>query len=64
MASITDADKPTYVALLGLEGARAYADELRTEALEALTRFGDRASDAALMSAFAQATGSHPVLAC
>ena len=38
------ADKPTYVALLGLEGARAYADELRTEALEALTRFGNRAS--------------------
>jgi farnesyl diphosphate synthase len=37
------ADKPTYVALLGLEGARAYAAELRTEALAALSIFGDRA---------------------
>ena len=26
------ADKPTYVALLGLDRARAYADELRNEA--------------------------------
>jgi farnesyl diphosphate synthase len=38
------ADKPTYVALLGLEGARAYAGELRTEALAALAIFGDRAA--------------------
>jgi farnesyl diphosphate synthase len=38
------ADKPTYVALLGLEGARRYADELRTEALAALSLFGERAS--------------------
>lgn len=38
------ADKPTYVALLGLDGARAYADELRSDALDALRRFGDRAS--------------------
>jgi len=37
------ADKPTYVALLGLEGARAYAGELRSEALAALSIFGDRA---------------------
>ena len=38
------ADKPTYVALLGLEGARRYADELRTEALAALSLFGNRAT--------------------
>ncbi len=38
------ADKPTYVALLGLERARAYAEELRTEALAALSVFGERAS--------------------
>lgn len=38
------ADKPTYVALLGLEGARRYADELRTEALAALSLFGERAT--------------------
>ena len=38
------ADKPTYVALLGLERARAYAEELRTEALSALSIFGERAS--------------------
>lgn len=38
------ADKPTYVSLLGLDGARQYADELRTDALAALAIFGDRAS--------------------
>ena len=37
------AAKPTYVALLGLERARAYADELRSEALAALNCFGQRA---------------------
>ena len=37
------ADKPTYVALLGLEGARTYAGELRSDALAALSIFGDRA---------------------
>ncbi|MGE5386481.1 MAG: polyprenyl synthetase family protein [Betaproteobacteria bacterium] len=37
------ADKPTYVSLLGLEDARAYAEELRSDALEALAPFGDRA---------------------
>ena len=37
------AAKPTYVALLGLERARAYADELRNEALAALNCFGQRA---------------------
>ena len=38
------ADKPTYVALLGLDRARAYADELRNEALAALACFGERAN--------------------
>ena len=37
------ADKPTYVALLGLERARAYADELRAEARDALAIFGEQA---------------------
>lgn len=37
------ADKPTYVSLLGLDAARAYADELRADALDALTIFGERA---------------------
>ena len=38
------ADKPTYVSLLGLDAARTYADELRTDALDALAIFGERAS--------------------
>lgn len=38
------ADKPTYVSLLGLETARAYADELRADALDALSIFGERAA--------------------
>ena len=38
------ADKPTYVSLLGLERAREYAENLRTEALSALSQFGERAS--------------------
>ena len=38
------ADKPTYVSLLGLDGARCYADELRNEALTALSIFGERAT--------------------
>ena len=37
------ADKPTYVSLLGLEGAKAYAEELRSEALGALAPFGESA---------------------
>ena len=35
--------KPTYVALLGLEGAKRYAATLRGEALTALASFGPRA---------------------
>ena len=38
------AAKPTYVSLLGLDAARAYADELRNDALAALAIFGDRAT--------------------
>ena len=37
------ADKPTYVSLLGLERAREFAGELRTQALDALSAFGPRA---------------------
>ena len=36
-------DKPTYPALLGLEAAKAYALELRDQALAALEGFGDSA---------------------
>lgn len=36
------ADKPTYVSLLGLADAKAYAEELRADALAALAPFGDR----------------------
>ena len=36
------AAKPTYVSLLGLDAARDYADELRTDALAALAIFGER----------------------
>jgi farnesyl diphosphate synthase len=38
------ADKPTYVSLLGLDAARTYADELRSDALDALSIFGERAA--------------------
>lgn len=38
------AAKPTYVSLLGLEEARRYADELRRDALDALSIFGERAN--------------------
>ncbi len=34
------ADKPTYVALMGLESAKAYADALAAEAMQALTDTG------------------------
>ncbi len=38
------AAKPTYVSLLGLDAARTYADELRADALDALSIFGERAA--------------------
>ena len=37
------AEKPTYVSLLGLDGAREFADTLRTQALASLALFGERA---------------------
>ena len=37
------ADKPTYVGLMGLERAREFADDLRTQALESLAVFGKSA---------------------
>ncbi len=37
-------DKPTYVSLLGIDGARSYAARLHEEALVALEPFGSRAS--------------------
>lgn len=36
-------DKPTYPALLGLDGARALADSLRSQAIDALQPFADNA---------------------
>jgi len=38
-----DNDKPTYVSLLGIQGARDMAQRLHREALEALAGFGDAA---------------------
>ena len=38
------AEKPTYVSLLGLDGARTYARELQQDALAALAPCGDRAA--------------------
>ena len=39
-----DADKPTYVKLLGLDAARDYATQLVNEAVAALAPFGERAT--------------------
>ena len=39
-----DADKPTYVKLLGLNAARAYAEQLATDAINALATFDERAT--------------------
>ena len=39
-----DADKPTYVKLLGLDAARAYAEQLAADAINALSTFGERAT--------------------
>ena len=41
--SDSDANKPTYLSLLGLEAARAKAEELAAEATAELEEFGDRA---------------------
>ncbi|MDR2637243.1 MAG: polyprenyl synthetase family protein [Zoogloeaceae bacterium] len=46
------ADKPTYVSLMGLEAARRYAGELRTQAAEALAALGQRAGRLAALTDF------------
>lgn len=46
------ADKPTYVSLLGLEGARRFAADLEAEALASLQPFGDRARRLTELAAF------------
>lgn len=45
-------NKPTYVALLGLEGARAKAQELHQQALAALNEFGESANYLRALSAY------------
>ncbi len=45
-------NKPTYVALLGLEGARAKAQELHQQALAALNEFGENADYLRALSAY------------
>ncbi len=45
-------NKPTYVALLGLEGARAKASELYREALSALVNFGPGAEPLRLLASY------------
>jgi len=46
------ADKPTYVSLLGLDGARQFAAELETEAHRCLAGFGTRSRRLAELAAF------------
>jgi geranylgeranyl diphosphate synthase, type II len=45
-------NKPTYVALLGLEGARAKAQELHQQAIAALNSFGESADYLRALSAY------------
>ncbi len=45
-------NKPTYVALLGLDGARAKAQELHQQALAALNEFGESADYLRALSAY------------
>jgi farnesyl diphosphate synthase/geranylgeranyl diphosphate synthase type II len=45
-------NKPTYVALLGLDGARAKAQELHQQALTALNEFGESADYLRALSAY------------
>lgn len=46
------ADKPTYVSLLGLDGAREFATDLHTHACAALAVFGERAQRLAALTDF------------
>ncbi|HEB86790.1 MAG TPA: (2E,6E)-farnesyl diphosphate synthase [Gammaproteobacteria bacterium] len=45
-------NKPTYPALLGLDGARQMADELYQSALDSLTSFGDKAAPLQTLSSY------------
>ena len=49
-----DANKPTYVSLLGLQGARDEANELLRQSLAALARSGLPAEDTAALAALAE----------
>ncbi|MBI5925427.1 MAG: polyprenyl synthetase family protein [Aquabacterium sp.] len=49
-----DANKPTYVSLLGLQGARDEADGLLRQSLAALARSGLSAADTAALAALAE----------
>lgn len=49
-----DANKPTYVSLLGLQGARDEADGLLQQSLAALARSGLSAADVAALAALAE----------
>ncbi len=46
------ADKPTYVSAIGVQRAKAFARELRDDAIEALAGFGDRACRLAQLADF------------
>ncbi|MDX9706440.1 MAG: polyprenyl synthetase family protein [Azospira sp.] len=46
------ADKPTYVSLMGIDGARRFAAELEAEALACLASFGERGRRLAELAAF------------
>lgn len=46
------ADKPTYVSLMGLDGAQRFASDLESEALDALTIFGSRSLRLTELTAF------------
>lgn len=50
-----DNDKPTYVKLMGLDGARAYAYQLTDEAVSLLEPFGDKALRLRQLAEFAVA---------
>ena len=45
-------DKPTYVSAIGVQRAKAFARELREDAIEALSGFGDRARRLAQLADF------------
>ncbi|WP_225747715.1 polyprenyl synthetase family protein [Eikenella sp. Marseille-P7795] len=53
-----EADKPTYVRLMGLAAARAYAERLVAEAQQALAGFGERAERLRQLAAYVTARGN------